>query len=54
MIYFLYDTSGHYEGCTDQPEQFPELNHTTTEPPEFDDFTETLYYVNDAWEKRSL
>ena len=49
MVY-LYDNTGAYQGCTKTPADFPDLNNTTIEPPQFDEFDETVVFVDGAWQ----
>ena len=53
-MYYLYDETGQYQGCTFTPADFPELNNTQIEPPYFDEFDEMIYFVDGAWEIRSI
>lgn len=50
--YFLYDNEGNYHGCTLHPENHPQLNSTTIEPPEHDDLElEYVKFENGTWVK---
>lgn len=51
---WLYDDTGAYQGCTLTPEDFTELNVTNLPAPQYDEFTEQLYFINGAWEIRSI
>lgn len=51
---WLYDDTGLYQGCTLTPDDFADLNKTDIPAPEFDEFTEVLYFVDGAWEIRTI
>jgi len=54
MMVYLYDNTGEYQGCTHTPEEHPELNYTEIQTIEYDEFTELLFFVDGAWEKRTI
>jgi len=51
---YLYDDSGEYQGCTKTPDDFPSLNKTDSAPPEYNEFTQKVVYVDGAWEIRDV
>lgn len=51
-MYFLYDNNGEFQGATNTPEDFADLNYTDVEPIQYDEFSETIYFINGAWEIR--
>ena len=53
-MYFLYDDTGEYQGATKTPEDFPNLNYTDIAPGEYDDFKELIFFINGAWEIRTI
>ena len=54
MLTFLYDTqTGENQGTTLKPEQY-DCGKTTIEPPLFDPFEYQAYFIDGAWELRSL
>lgn len=53
-MYFLYDDTGEFQGTTIRPQDFPELNTTTIAPPSYDEFDEQVYFIDGAWEIRTI
>ena len=49
---WLYDETGAYQGCTNTPDAFADLNKTDIPAIPYDEFTEVLYFVDGAWEIR--
>lgn len=55
MWVFLYkiDTK-EFWGASRTPEQNPDCDHTDIAPPAYDELVEQIYFVDGAWEKRTI
>jgi len=57
MMYFLYNNeTKEFQGSTKTPEDFPELSYTDVEPDcgEWDEFEEHIFFIDGAWEIRTI